>query len=52
MNDCTAALPKLVPSFPITILPLESVRSLSLPAVSTVNVSAEGNLITVFVSPV
>ena len=36
----------------IPILPLEFTRSLSLPAVSTVNVSAAGNLIAVFVSPV
>ena len=32
--------------------PLESMRSLSLPPVSAVIVSASGNLIAVFVSPV
>ena len=37
---------------PIITLPAESIRSLSLPAVSTVNVSPAGNLIAVFVSPV
>ena len=31
---------------------MESIRSLSLPAVSTVNVSAAGNLMAVLVSPV
>ena len=31
--------------------PPESIRNVSVPAVSTVNVSAEGNLIAVFVSP-
>ena len=34
------------------ILPSEVIRSLSLPPVSTVNVSAAGNLIAVLVSPV
>jgi len=37
---------------PIPRLPLESTRSASLPAVSTVNVSAAGNLMAVLVSPV
>ena len=37
---------------PIPTLPELSILNLSLPAVSTVNVSALGNLIAVFVSPV
>jgi len=36
---------------PIPTEPSEVIRSLSLPAVSTVNVSAAGNLIAVSVSP-
>ena len=39
-------------SVPIPTLPLDRMRSLSLPAVSNVIVSAEGNLIFVLVSPV
>ena len=39
-------------SVPTPRLPLESTRTLSLPAVSIVNVSAAGNLIDVSVSPV
>jgi hypothetical protein len=38
-------------SSPIPIRPLESMRTLSLPPVSTETVSAAGNLIAVFVSP-
>ena len=37
---------------PIPTRPAEVIRSLSLPAVSTVNVSSAGNLIAVLVSPV
>ena len=37
---------------PMPSLPAESMRALSLPPVSTVNVSAAGNLNAVFVSPV
>ena len=36
---------------PIVTLPLSSMRNLSLPPVSTVNVSAAGNLIELSVSP-
>ena len=39
-------------SSPIPSLPTDVMRSLSLPAVSIETVSAEGNLIAVFVSPV
>jgi len=51
----TAVLPPqtvLAEVFPINTLPLESMRSLSLPPVSAVIVSAAGNLIAVLVSPV
>ena len=45
-----SAAPSVV--VPINNLPLESTRIASLPAVSTVNVSAAGNLMEVSVSPV
>ena len=50
VNSSALVAPSVV--VPINTLPFEFTRSASLPAVSTVNVSAAGNLIAVLSSPV
>ena len=50
VNSSALSLPSVV--VPIRKRPLESMRALGLPAVSNEIVSAAGNLIEVFVSPV
>ena len=47
----TLRLPPIVAA-PLTLIPPALTRTLSVPAVSTVNVSAAGNLMAVLVSPV
>jgi hypothetical protein len=48
---CTCKLPSGDARLPTLTLPFDAMRSLSVPPVSAVNVSAAGNLNFVFVSP-